>query len=787
MRQDSDKLQVKLITFILSIAPLSVWAEKSPLERELAASLKGDCGSVFGHLLPTANTAAAHNYARLNGREISFRDWLLRRPRDWSRDQLMRWHKHDLPIIAMDDATPAKAHGLFGEAYGSVRKAQLDLLPPREEMMAELNGLLRAVESYPARKKVFMEETATLAARKEFLEDLINSGRLKNQHTFEIELPLAKLMDPPGDRVTFETEKLTFPTYVSLQNYLDEVSSKFLQRTRSTPLRPSETDQFALDQAIALKKLETYLHLNNFHASRSGGLVDDVRQLPKSSSIIASDGLAVAPNPPTVVDPSMATPNLPPNNVPGAPAVIAPAKPQLPDDLQQAVNQIRSLYVGSNERNSFRSELLAPRQAWEELRWLQLGSEVRSLFVRDIPRLADGAANSKILEFFKGLSPEEKRALGVSNVADAITIIGRTRWAGLVVALGGGITTTGGGAKVAWDFFIHDSKAQQACITASDKDDQFVECLQSYLQEKFPIEALQEILSDLPAFIDRQAEISDPRVRRVVLDLINKRQAYRRTQLARENARIALSDAIRRMLCTTDATSQAYETCVKEAVRDDAFAIGYLGRFFPPRTRSKLEEEHPDQFKSNAASVDRIIQLFVANKRDPEISSELTKIRENGARELANSLRKALAEAPEVKSVLEARYPIQFRNHTATIHKIFSLFVMDPRDEQIDLEIDSVSRGGPNGRPGPAPDLAEHITKALADRRKYRRNNPHLFDGSDNVGVAPAGPRFPELRTREELDRDRNTRTRDEETREEREEREERERKAREREGERNP
>lgn len=591
------------------------------------------CDERYELLLGKAKEAADRVSARYSQYDPNYVLQYTRRIRDWTRKRLQLWHGHNYPIVAMDDATPAKAYLLANDAYSfngvkkgvfekleelkglddpAEIKAGLSELAERyakypeeaeafqrmskqfstpeefqsaiddfikevearpapvlsvEEIRAEVNELLKKVEAYPDTYKRFIDETATMAAQADALEDIIRRGDY-NSHSIELMLPVADVK--PDGSVSVTMQKQYFGSDVQMKLRLKELKNEVAHRTAKKFFTLNTKQNLAIQQAIALKKLETYRH-----------------ELIRHST-------------------------------------LNPGK-ELPPEFQAQLARLDALYDDA-KKGKFKSDYRLPHWAWDRLRWIQLWGEVRSVLEKDIPKLKDKEQNSKLLAFLKELSPEDQRALGIGKLADSASILGRTKWVTVLVGAGTATTTFGTAATQGYEFFIADKRARETCAGMVNDED-FLNCVQEYVQQKFPRKSIAQIFSDRSVFVDPEGKIADEEVAEVVQDVLRRRVRFQESENFKNNAREALMKALEKIMAEKDPGSTAYRKKLVEAENDQAFFLAMTGSD-APKIQSYLKFRFPVDYDLYQ---ERVKEILVMEYDSEEQIQALEKLREQAA------------------------------------------------------------------------------------------------------------------------------------------------------------
>lgn len=462
-----------------------------------------------------------------------------------------------------------------------------------EEIRTEVSDLLKKVEAYPAEYKRFIDETATMSAQADALEEIIRRGD-HNAHGIKLQLPAADVQ--ADGSVVMSMREEYFGTDVQMKLRLKELKEQVVNRTAAKFFTLSTNQNLTIQQAIAFKKLETFRHELMRHAS------------------------------------------------------LNPGK-KLTEEMEVVLNRLYALYADANAIK-LKKDYRLPYWAWDRLRWIQLYGEVRSVVEKDIPKLRDMEQNSKVLEFLKNLPEEDKRALGLGRISESLSLWSRTNWG--TVILGTGTVAAGTGTGVwqvgtaAYEYFISDGRAREACASILNDED-FINCTQEYLQLKFPKKSIAEILSHKSVFTNPEGSIADDEVAKVVKDILKRRLAFQETENFKTNAREALQKALEEIMGEHDMSSVAYRKKMVETPNDQAFHLAIMGTDSganTPRIRSYLEFRFPVHYRTYKEAVKNILQMEY-NSEDQ--AKALNELRRRGAISLSDEIKSLLDERQSFK------------------------------------------------------------------------------------------------------------------------------------------
>lgn len=541
---------------------------------------EGSCEGYFAQLNPVFHQLAEEIREHYDPKN-PIPTWVvpINQMRDRLRGLFQILHEGDYPIIALDDATPVNAYALATDAFQKLPETQKDLVDI-VAIKAQLAQLLDRVETYPDTLREFLDETTNLASEERILAEILKSDRKPDFPTF-LELPVIKTTQNEAIEVTSRHEY--FSNEIQLLNTIKRIRRKLKDRNGARFFGLDESNNMAVAHAINVKKLETYMH-----------------EMKRAQS-------------------------------------LNPGK-NLPVDLQEFLSRIEALYT-DRAQNQLQNQYKPPAWAKDRVHWMQLGGELRSVFEKDLPRLIDREQNQKIIEFIQHLSVEERRALGITDAAKAADILSRTKWIS-VIPLG---STLGGGAYEgalrAYDYFIADSKAKEHCASLVD-DNLFIDCVQEYLQVRFPAQVIESYFKDQTAFLNPEGKITDAAVLSEIRDVMERRENLVHQDQYYKNARSQLSEFVGKLMGDYDKSSSQYRRKLVESSSDEAFYRGLLGQD-KPYIPSYLYFNYPLDFKLYREKVEKIIRAEYDSDEQEKYIDELK--------------RNAPHFADEIKSLLNER------------------------------------------------------------------------------------------------------------------------------------
>jgi hypothetical protein len=566
----------------LSIAlfPLSAGAENSP-----------ECASRYQQLARQSRQELDDRFSQKSEPNA------VDRSRDWLKEQLEVLHGRAYPASTVNEATPLKADNFARAALGKPAEGQPFQL---DALKSELAATLRRVESFSDTYKTYAEETAQNAIRLERMKELeakvlkLTGSEARN---LEFEMPFIKrtIYDEAGNFKDFEIGSR--PERFSNRNQflleLEGLKGSIAERMRTPLFGLGSEKKLIAQQAEDLNRLGIYLSAARSLQSR----MPDAAMDPGAEALLTRIAKLYEGG-----------------GAPGAPLENGKHWFDIVPEKWNSQNKVTSL----------------PHWAWREENWKEFWSEMRSIYEKE------KAVSADALAFLNKLGPEERQALGYTNLAQSAGFFGSNKF--LPLLLGGGGLTAGGGfgvwelSKEGFQYFLADSLAKEKCAELA-KEDEFVGCMQNYLLEKFggdPVimRALQK---------GKLKELENAAVKEEVEDALRKRSRYRGSQAQKAAAGAAFGASVRGVLSLEDPTSQAFRQRLVSTPDNGVFLMGLLGS---PGKPGLLPATYPNQFNANQDLVRAILREPDPQKRN----AELTALRSSGAPDLADGIAKIYME-----------------------------------------------------------------------------------------------------------------------------------------------
>ena len=467
------KLRLNLLTQGICVLILASCASVSHTERE-PASIPGasvSCRDAIAKLFPSERTKIDAKVAQIFSTKNP--GWFQKSFNDLKaviRRKLQVMNNHRYPVIAIDDYP--LAHGWAQNAFGKLSTDQITILKP-VDLNKEVMDTVQFVKDYPTAMRTYESQALELELRVAAIDEYLKSAPTQQ---FGIKLSWPQVTTMAGQESQLSFGEKYFGNIEVLKIHRNEL-------THSKKALYSSMSDRALDHATAIKRLETYRHELN-------------------SAIVDNSGAA------------------------------------LPQEYKDFVDAMDALYDNVAQMR-LKEDLIPATKAASTLKTRQLMAELKSIVVLDKPQL-DAIEGSKavdrlkqIVDYVKTLPAEERAALGLDKVTDAVTVLGQTRLARvgmLVGGLTGGPLLSWGSVQAVIRFVKHDEIAKNTCaMKPVDNDQDYLECSKVYLEQKFGSAFLLADwdLRDLTA---ASGKIADPKIRLEMEDLQRRRNEFKRTQ-----------------------------------------------------------------------------------------------------------------------------------------------------------------------------------------------------------------------------------------------------------------
>ncbi len=370
--------------------------------------------------------------------------------RDYLRSRLAYYRGHLYPIVSIDELP--FAHAFAKGAFNKASAKELEALGPGglDKVIEEIGSQVDRVLAYPADFKRLEAQAAEISMRLDAVETAIEGGQYVGKTGFEIDWPRLVLQSN-GD---YKVE--SFRHYFA---NLDQLEIRFRSLNTEAKAKIEEARSRIIEQAILFKKLETYRH--------------ELLRVKSEEQIAATTPIA-----------------------------------------QKFLDRLSVIYKDDSKAQINHPDLSPPQWAWQRLRWIQLKTELASLFTKDFPHIKDNDRFKRMVELVGQLSDAEKRVLGLSRVSEVEQWYKRTRWGnlgGATLAIAGGGGGLGAGAIQFYRFLYHDSIQRTECVE-KDSHDEFLECATAHLKDLFKGEFFLT-KTDLSTVINDVGQIADPRIR----------------------------------------------------------------------------------------------------------------------------------------------------------------------------------------------------------------------------------------------------------------------------------
>lgn len=332
------------------------------------------------------------------------------------------------------------------------------------------------------------------------------------------------------------------------------------------------------------------------------------------------------------------------------------------------IHEIGKLYVSGEVDGILRPEVAPPYQAWSRWRWKAFFRQVSMIWWKKKVGQQTIAGEQRFVgedlwKFIESLTAEEKRAIGMGNIAPGFQLLTGSKWMRWVGVMKQAfdqskwkriiITTavplvTGAAAGLEkkdeygqpWlvgvaKEFMADFFERDKCVHTESEND-FKNCVANYLRTRFPKQYLYQLM-DWDSLV-AGGQIRDPKILEAIEEIKSERRIYQQSKKTESLLTNALNSALED---PNDVTSDLYRKNLVKS-QDDGFmlmkllsptpGIGYLATLFP--------------FAYQIPKLRALARVAVENREDATIRKEcLAKMREEpfGA-ELATEIEKFLTD-----------------------------------------------------------------------------------------------------------------------------------------------
>ncbi len=530
--------------------------------------------------------SAVHIYSDTNSVILkSLRTW-----RGQLREFITRANGNRYPVMALDDGTPLKAYALARDGRSGLA---LESIPQGLEAIdlklvkGEIDGLLKFVKSYQDDLLEIQLNAANGYARREALKKFLDENKMVTSGV-HIEIPVLKW--EKGELVYAKAHSEYFGQTTDVKNEITTLNRIIKKSTQNIigPFDNNLADKRAVQQAISLKRLETYF-----------------KEIQHVESRLAS------------------------------------SQEKLAEDVVKIKAKIKAIYLDP-VKEKFKPDLSPPGVAWFRVRNIQLLSEIKVLFVKRVPEIGQKIESDKVFQAVKSMKVGDRKELfkqlGLNRVAQSASIIGKSGPATRIMALIG-TPFAGGGLKWTYDlgaaFFFRKGTAKECART--EDDDQYAECLKEFVDKEFPGTQLKQYLNGQGMLSLETKTFNNPKVAEAIKSIQNARMTYLEEQnderekvgffkayAAKENPN---SDDYQKKLASTNDV----EVFKKRLIGPDKnYPNGLLGHKFPRGVREGkkiLEELFTIEFGSEAFN-SKVQQLSDINPDMRDLTVRMFELRE---------------------------------------------------------------------------------------------------------------------------------------------------------------
>ncbi|CAK9249673.1 unnamed protein product [Sphagnum jensenii] len=284
----------------------------------------------------------------------------------------------------------------------------------------------------------------------------------------------------------------------------------------------------------------------------------------------------------------------------------------MPAELQELLTRIKSFYTDETFMH-VKDDYKPPYWAWNNVRWNELWHEVKALYVQQLPKVGKNQAIKDVVDFVKGLTPEDQRVLGVDNLGYSVGFASRAKWIRLVGTSVVGFSGMTGALSAVYDALISDARERENCAE-KPSDEEFLTCLNDHINVKFAIHYLLrgKTVDDIT---DENGKITNPKVASEIRHAVDQRNSFLLKKIARDSNDEAIQEKARQTLFNGD--SYRLELVMAD---DKDFKRMVLG---DSKTPSYLQVRFPKVFSQNKETLKKILDLKFASKEQNHLIMEL--------------------------------------------------------------------------------------------------------------------------------------------------------------------
>ncbi len=347
-----------------------------------------------------------------------------------------------------------------------------------EEITATINGHLNSVENFTRDLEKLLDDAANNELRIAAILKALNDAK----RNFDLAIDYTEYERVDGKLVP-KTVSIDGRTKVGLMLDLKSLREKRLALEDRLAER-------TFDQAVQIKKLETYRAELKYYMAKNKGM-------------------------------------------------------PLPKDYEAILNRINLLY-SKEDPTMIKNSVRPPTWAWERLKNLQLVEELKSVMQNDIVHLAKKIKDKddkvkKAIDYVKSLPEEERKALGVENLA---TNEGRMRIARLFWSIAGSsVGLSGTVFSKTIIKFIFESRDERTKCAQIDDEKEFLQCCEDYLRKKFPKD-FELARLNLKKLFNSDGHVTDPKLEAEISLLAAARQVKYKDKDLSKSTQKAIEDSV---------------------------------------------------------------------------------------------------------------------------------------------------------------------------------------------------------------------------------------------------
>lgn len=535
------------------------------------AHSSSSCEMQFRDLMPVTKEAAK-DWEKTHLKTLSRSEILaaVRATRDYVRRWLTSRRGHVYPVIAVEDSTPIKAYAVAADSFGMLEEPIRNIVDV-DAAKIEFQTTLEKVENYRQRLQDHQDRAATLAAQ---IEQITLALQQVNPSDFPLRLPMPEVK-VNGKTVEIITENNEFFSNIEqMKKTRDNLKEASKEHSHLNFLLGGSVNHPDVEQAVLIKRLETVR-------------AELIRRMELKENR---------------------------------------DKP-LPPELEKLLNGINGLY--ESDGRTLKSSVTPPKWASSNLKTLQFWGELKSVWVKDRPKVLENEKVQELIELVKNLSPEQRRALGFNNFATTVDkwkVWGRYNLIGILITAA--TSTSPVTLTQVFTTFISDAEQKEHCAS-EEVDENYEECALVYLRVQFA-DRYDAQTNQLKSLIDLKGAFTDPEIVAEIKDMEERRQRYQ----ARLQKEKDLDRTLRETVRVYSGSITAQRNRAMTAASEEKFKVYVLGgRIDGVTVEPYFERLFPLAYSAFVTDIQTILNAADEESRT-KLLRELAKKNEDLSREL---------------------------------------------------------------------------------------------------------------------------------------------------------